>query len=175
MQVPTLLLPEAFIVTFNAGELKSTGLELELSAAIANKFKLEYNFGYTHATFTDLVVPNEGEELDLSGNHQLFSPEATSMLAAQYSFGLRKTSAIQFVARAEWQYLGRQYFDLANTIEQSPYSLLNTRFGVVGKSFEIMLWGRNLTDQEYISYAYNFGATRLGDPMNWGITFRKNF
>lgn len=70
------------------------------------------------------------------------------MLAAQYSFGLGKTSAIQFVARAEWQYLGRQYFDLANTIEQSPYSLLNTRFGVVGKSFEIMFWGRNLTDQE---------------------------
>ena len=175
VQVPTLLLPEAFIVTFNAGELKSTGVELELSAAIANKFKLEYNFGYTHATFTDLVVPNDGKELDLSGNHPLFSPEATSMLAAQYSFGLGKTSAIQFVARAEWQYLGRQYFDLANTIEQSPYSLLNTRFGVVGKSFEIMLWGRNLTDQEYISYAYNFGATRLGDPMNWGITFRKNF
>jgi iron complex outermembrane receptor protein len=175
VQIPTLLLPEAFIVTFNAGELKSTGVELELSAAISNKFKLDYSFGYTRATFTDLVVPNDGKEIDLSGNHQLFSPEATSMLAAQYSFDLGSTSAIKFVARAEWQYLGRQYFDLANTIEQSPYSLLNTRFGVVGKSFEIMFWGRNLTDQKYISYAYNFGATRLGDPMNWGVTLRKNF
>tara|TARA_B110000503_G_scaffold122828_2_gene187829 strand:+ start:19294 stop:20856 length:1563 start_codon:yes stop_codon:yes gene_type:complete len=175
VQIPTLLLPEAFTVTQNAGELKSYGTELELSAAITNKFKLDYSFGYTHATFTDLVVPDNGNEVDLSGNRQLFTPEATSMLAAQYSFGFGSNSNLKFVARAEWQYLGRQYFDLSNTTEQSPYSLLNTRFGVVGKNIEIMFWGRNLTDQEVISYAYNFGATRLDDPMNWGFTLRKNF
>lgn len=175
VQVPTLLLPEAFTITFNGGELESMGTELELSAAITNKFQLDYSFGYTHATFTDLVVPDNGSEIDLSGNRQLFTPEATSMLAAQYSFDLVPASKLKFVARAEWQYLGRQYFNLENTLEQSPYSLLNTRFGVQGKSFELMFWGRNLADQKYISYAYNFGATRLGDPMNWGVTFRKRF
>jgi len=176
VQIPTLLLPEAFIVTQNAGELKSYGTELELSAAMSNKFKIDYSFGYTHATFTDLVIPDNGKEIDLSGNHQLFTPEVTSMLAAQYSTGLsRRNSDLKFVLRAEWQYLGRHYFDLANIIEQSPYSLFNTRFGITGKKFEIMFWGRNITNQEFISYAYNFGATHLGDPMNWGITFRKNF
>jgi len=175
VQVPTLLLPEAFTITFNGGELESMGTELELSAAITNKFQLDYSFGYTHATFTDLVVPENGSEIDLSGNRQLFTPEATSMLAAQYSFDLVPASKLKFVARAEWQYLGRQYFNLENTLEQSPYSLLNTRFGIQGKSFELMFWGRNLADQKYISYAYNFGATRLGDPMNWGVTFRKRF
>jgi iron complex outermembrane receptor protein len=38
-----------------------------------------------------------------------------------------------------------------------------------------MFWGRNLTDQKYISYAYNFGAAHMGDPKNWGVTVRKNF
>ena len=175
VQIPTLLLPEAFTITQNAGELKSYGAELELSAAITKKFTLDYSFGYTHATFTNLVVPDNGNEVDLSGNRQLFTPEATSMLAAQYSIDLVRAKKLKFVTRIEWQYLDRQYFDLANTIEQSPYSLLNTRFGLVGKSFEIMFWGRNLTDEEYISYAYDFGATRLGDPMNWGVTLRKNF
>lgn len=175
VQIPTLLLPEAFTITQNAGELKSYGTELELSAAITSKFKLDYSFGYTHATFTDLVVPDNGSEIDLSGNRQLFTPEVTSMLAAQYSIGFGGNSDLKFIVRAEWQYLGRQYFNLENTLEQSPYSLLNTRFGVQGKSFELMFWGRNLADQKYISYAYNFGATRLGDPMNWGVTFRKRF
>ena len=148
---------------------------LELSAAITNGFKLDYSFGYTHATFTDLLVPDNGGEVDLSGNRQLFTPEFTSMLAVQYSIGFGGNSDLKFIARAEWQYLGQQYFNLENTIEQGPYSVLNTRFGIEGKSFELMFWGRNLADQKYISYAYNFGATRLGDPMNWGMTLRKNF
>ncbi len=175
VQIPTLLLPEAFTITQNAGELKSYGTELELSAAITNGFKLDYSFGYTHATFTDLLVPDNGGEVDLSGNRQLFTPEFTSMLAVQYSIGFGGNSDLKFIARAEWQYLGQQYFNLENTIEQGPYSVLNTRFGIEGKSFELMFWGRNLADQKYISYAYNFGATRLGDPMNWGMTLRKNF
>jgi iron complex outermembrane receptor protein len=175
VQVPTLILPQAFTITQNAGELQSVGAELELSATLIKNLQLDYSFGYTHATFTDLVVPDNGEEIDLSGNHQLFSPDLTSMLAAQYSFDLVKSAHLKFVVRFEWQYLGRQYFDLANEIEQSPYSLLNTRLGVAGKSFEVMFWGRNLTDQHYISYAYNFGATHLGDPQNWGVTVRKSF
>jgi iron complex outermembrane receptor protein len=97
------------------------------------------------------------------------------MLAVQYSFDLVSSAHLKFVVRGEWQYLGRQYFNLENTIVQSPYNLLNTRLGVAGKSFEVMFWGRNLTDQKYISYAYNFGATHLGDPKNWGVTVRKSF
>ncbi len=175
VQVPTLILPQAFTITQNAGELQSVGAEIELSATLIKNLQLDYSFGYTHATFTDIVVPDNGEEIDLSGNYQLFSPDVTSMLAAQYSFDLVKSAHLKFVARVEWQYLGRQYFDLANEIEQSPYSLLNTHLGVAGKSFEVMFWGRNLTDQHYISYAYNFGAAHLGDPKNWGITLRKSF
>jgi iron complex outermembrane receptor protein len=72
-------------------------------------------------------------------------------------------------------YIGTEYFDLANNIKQSPYSLLNTRVGLSGRNFEVMFWGRNLTDEEYIAYAYDFGATHLGSPRNWGVTIRKSF
>ncbi|HEX5170408.1 MAG TPA: hypothetical protein VFW11_14625, partial [Cyclobacteriaceae bacterium] len=77
--------------------------------------------------------------------------------------------------RGEWMYFGTEYFDLANNIKQSPYSLLNTRVGLAGRDFEVMFWGRNLTDQTYIAYAYDFGATHLGDPKNWGVTISKRF
>ena len=71
--------------------------------------------------------------------------------------------------------LGKQYFDLANTIEQSSYSVLNTRIGFEIHKFEVMFWGRNLGDEKYIAYAYDFGATHLGNPRNYGVTLRKSF
>jgi iron complex outermembrane receptor protein len=71
--------------------------------------------------------------------------------------------------------LGKQYFDLANTIEQSSYNVFNARFGVVFQRYEVMFWGRNLGDEEYIAYAYDFGATHLGNPRNYGLTLRASF
>ncbi|HYG18405.1 MAG TPA: TonB-dependent receptor [Ohtaekwangia sp.] len=174
-QVPTLVLPEAFTVTRNAGKLTSSGVELEISAAIAKGLQLDYNLGLTHARYKTLRLPSESGEVDLEGNRQIFTPEVTSMLALQYAYDLHTASSLRLVARAEWMYLGEQYFDLANNIKQSAYSLLNLRAGVSSASFEVMFWVRNLSDERYIAYAYDFGGTHLGDPMNWGVTLHKNF
>ena len=72
-------------------------------------------------------------------------------------------------------YLGRQYFDLANTIRQSSYSLLNTSIGIATKHFQLLVWGRNLSNEKYIAYAYDFGATHLGNPKTYGVTLRGEF
>jgi hypothetical protein len=42
-------------------------------------------------------------------------------------------------------------------------------------TFEIMFWRHNIGDKLYVAYAYDTGATRLGDPRNWGVTVRKSF
>jgi iron complex outermembrane recepter protein len=34
---------------------------------------------------------------------------------------------------------------------------------------------RNISDERYISYAYDFGGTHLGDPRNFGATLRVMF
>lgn len=169
-QVPTLVLPQAITVTRNAGELTSKGVELEVSAVPVNGLQVDYNFGYTDATYNTLNLSGD----DKKGNRQIFTPKVTSMLAAQYSYSIG-AKGLKLVARGEWMYLGEQYFDLANTIKQSPYGLINARAGVSSSSFEVMFWGRNLGDKEYISYAYDFGAVHFGDPRNWGVTLRKSF
>ncbi len=175
VQVPTLVLPQAFTVTRNAGELESKGVELELSATVLPHLQVDYNFGYTNAQYTTLKLSQNGSEVDLKGNRQIFTPDMTSMLAVQYHWNLSTSRDIKLIARLEWMFLGQQYFDLANTIRQSPYNLLNTRVGVTAKSWELFFWGRNLGDTLYISYAYDFGAAHLGDPKNFGVTLRKNF
>ena len=171
-QVPTLVLPDAFTVTKNAGKLTSTGVDLHISSTPVKDLQIEYNVGVNDATYDELKVPQNGEEVDLGGKRQIFTPTVTSMAALQYGYEIGKA---RLVARGEWMLLGRQYFDLANTISQPSYSVFNTRIGVVVKKFEVMFWGRNLFDETYIAYAYDFGATHLGNPRNYGVSVRVNF
>ncbi|MGZ3871264.1 MAG: TonB-dependent receptor [Mucilaginibacter sp.] len=174
-QVPTLILPDAITVTKNAGKLDSKGVEAELAATPLKGVNIDYNFGYTHARYTDLVVASNGDALNLKGNHQVYTPDITSMLGLQYAYELEGEQHIQLIARGEWRYLGDQYFDLANRIGQKAYSLFNARLGVSTKKFDIFLWGRNLANKKYIDYAYDFGAAHLGNPKTYGISLRMNF
>ncbi|MDB5133231.1 MAG: hypothetical protein JWR02_2980 [Mucilaginibacter sp.] len=172
-QVPTLILPDAITVTKNAGKLNSKGAEAEIAATLLKGLDIFYNFGYTHARYTDLQVPNNGAVVSLKGNHQVYTPDVTSMLALQYGYSLGGSTKL--VGRGEWRYLGDQYFDLANQIEQKAYSTFNARLGVSTKRFEVFLWGSNLADKHYIDYAYDFGASHLGNPRTYGVTLRTQF
>jgi len=171
-QVPTLILPDAITVTKNAGKLNSKGIDAEIAATPLRGLEATYNFGYTNAKYATLKLSQNGQEANLKGKRQIFTPDVTSMLALQYSLPVNKSQSVKIVVRGEWIYLGETFFDLNNTIRQSPYSLLNTRIGITAKHFELMFWGRNLGDRKYISYGYDFGAVHLGNPKTYGITFR---
>ena len=174
VQVPTLVLPDAITVTKNAGKLSSHGIEMEVSANPAKGLLLQYSFGYTDSRFDQLKLSQQGTEIDLADKHQLFTPDITSFLAAQYSYPFCR-GHLKAMIRGEWRYLGTTYFDLANTIQQSPYSIFNIRTGITFRKIEFMLWARNITDKAYISYAYDFGAVHLGDPSTLGITISSRF
>ena len=169
-QVPTLILPEAITVTKNTGKLTSKGIEFEMAAIPVNGLQADYNFGYTNARYKSLKISQNGETVDLEGARQIFTPDVTSSLALQYSYTLRQKNRLKLVVRGEWSYLGAQYFDLANTIRQSPYNLLNTRLGLSTKHADLFFWARNLANKAYIAYAYDFGAVHLADPKTYGVT-----
>ena len=169
-QVPTLILPDAITVTRNAGKLTSKGIEMELAATPVKGLQLDYNFGYTNAVYKDLKLSQNGSSVNLDGKKQIFTPDMTSMLAAQYGFDLSTKRQIKLIVRGEWMYLGKQYFDLANNISQNGYSLFNTRCGLSFKKCDLMFWARNIGDKKYLAYAYDFGAVHLGNPRTFGGT-----
>jgi iron complex outermembrane receptor protein len=167
VQVPTLVLPDAVTITRNTGKLTSKGVEGELRSLLSKHLSLDYSIGYTDAQYDRLKVSQNGSEADLKGKRQLFTPEFTSLLAAQFMHPLGNHVSISL--RGEWRYIGTTYFDLANTIKQSPHNLINARLALAYKKAELSFWGRNLTDKHYIGYAYDFGAVHLGDPRTYGI------
>ncbi len=175
VQVPTLLLPDAVTVTKNAGKLTSKGIELELAATPVKGLQVNYNFGYTDANYQNLKLSQNGSAVNLDGKKQIFTPESTSLLVIQYTNQPVRTLPLKLLARAEWKYLGQQYFDLSNTIKQPDYSLLNIRLGLTYKQASLIFWAKNIGDKKYIAYAYDFGAIHLGDPKLIGVTLSAGF
>ena len=173
-QVPSLILPDAVTITKNVGKLNSKGAELELIALPFKGFSLQYNIGITDAKFESLVLSQQGEAIDLKGKNQIFTPDMTSFLAIQYNRTLNNNGLHAFI-RGEWKYTGNTYFDLANTIQQKPYHVLNASLGLNQGQYGLKIWMRNLNHEKYLSYAYDFGAFHLGDPANMGITVSYQF
>ena len=174
-QVPTLVLPDAITITKNAGKLESKGFEMELGAIPVKGLEIDYSLGFTDAKYKSLKLSQNGQEVDLAGKKQIFTPSATSMLAAQYTYSFHNKSNLQLIARGEWSYLGKQYFDLANNISQGAYSIANLRIGATVNHYQLFFWMRNVGDTKYIAYAYDFGAVHLGNPQNWGVTLKVSF
>jgi len=172
-QVPSLVLPDAITITKNTGQLSSKGIEAEISAMPAKGLLLQYSFGATTASYDKLEIASQGASVNLAGKHPIFTPSSTSLLAAQYRYPV--SSELQIMLRGEWKYIGTSYFDLANSIQQSPYHLLNAKLSMEYKKVALSFWAKNLAGTKYISYGYDFGAVHLGDPAIFGTSFSYKF
>jgi iron complex outermembrane receptor protein len=172
-QVPSLILPDAITITKNTGQLSSKGVEAELMFIPTKGLLLQYAFGATSASYDKLEIASQGASVNLAGKRPIFTPSSTSLLAAQYSYPI--SSELQIMLRGEWKYIGTTYFDLANSIQQSPYHLLNAKLGMEYKKTALSFWAKNLAGTKYISYGYDFGAVHLGDPAIFGTSFSYKF
>ena len=172
-QVPNLILPDAITITKNTGQLSSKGVEAELMLIPTKGLLLQYSFGATSASYDKLEIASQGASVNLAGKRPIFTPSSTSLLAAQYSYPV--SSELQIMLRAEWKNIGTTYFDLANSIEQTPYHLLNAKLGMEYKKTALSFWAKNLAGTKYISYGYDFGAVHLGDPAIFGTSFSYKF
>ncbi|GAO41681.1 TonB-dependent receptor [Flavihumibacter petaseus] len=172
VQVPTLILPDAVTITRNTGKMTSKGLEAELIAKPLRDLEVSWAAGITDAAYDELKIAANGNETDLKGSRQIFTPDLTSLITVQYRSILIPSLKLEGIARAEWKYLGMQYFDLANTLEQTPYHVLNIRAGIMLKQITVSGWVKNLTDTRYIGYAYDFGAVNLAAPRRYGLTLQ---
>lgn len=174
-QVPTLILPDAITITRNVGKLHSKGFEIELAATPVKGLEISNNTGITHARYTDLVLPSNGISVSGDNNRPVFSPDATSLTAIQYTYNISNKKPIKLIVHGEWLYIGDQFFDLANTIEQKPYHLFNGTIGVSIKKTSVSFWEKNISGKKYIDYAYDFGAAHLGNPRTFGISLNQKF
>jgi iron complex outermembrane receptor protein len=172
-------------VTRNAAEADIEGFELELTALPAAGWLIQAGVGYLDAEYTRLD-PSENFTTDLlalTEDSQLVNtPEWSTNLGLQYAFHL---AGGQVISRVDWSYLDAHYKSALNfpQLRQDSYSLVDAYLTYVSArgSWELSLFGKNLTDETYIVSGFANGLTQgrvsanLGRPREWGLSFKYRF
>jgi len=152
----------------NADKARIYGFENKVDYALTDNLNLHGSVSLIDAKFQNYVSSN----VDYSGNRLLNVPRYTSEIGSQYNFTKNYYSYIALKSQ------GRTYFDKANSVEQSAYSYVNTKFGFKSKKLTWEFYIRNLLDKKYLNYAVSAGnvnAYNFGEPRRLGVSLTYNF
>ena len=159
MQVEEAVTPIISYMT-NAAEATAKGVELEMTARVADGLTLMTGFGYSDIEF-DSFKDTHG---DYKSNKNPFAPKYTFNIGAQY----RHESG--FYARADLIGYGKMYLEKANEYSRNAYEIVNAKIGYEMEHFDIYLYAKNLFDKEYDSDGYYGGVyTIYSDPGEVGL------
>jgi outer membrane receptor protein involved in Fe transport len=167
----------------NAGKQSVDGLEMELTWRPVDDFM--FTLGGTwldpvYDSFVDGVGVNGPE--DLTGTKPAGIPEIAIVTTGQYDFDIGASSS-GFV-RAEYIFEDEVQVNenVPMSVASREVSTFNASVGIRWENgFEAMLWGRNLTDDEYLQSSFPSVAQPgsysgyPNQPRTYGLTVRKYF
>ncbi|MDB5421549.1 MAG: TonB-dependent receptor, partial [Brevundimonas sp.] len=160
----------------NAGKAHMSGVELEGTWRPVDNLRLNFGYGYTKAEYDEFILPSG---LDVTDSYVFpLIPEHNYTLGGEYRW--LNVAGGDVVASLNYSWRAEQ----AGTITNDPlayrkaYGLLDGRISLSnidigdGRTAEISLWGKNLTDEEYWVSGINlslFTVRQWGDPRSLGL------
>lgn len=155
------------------GDADITGVETEFYFSPIDRLDIVATYAYLDTELGDnnIVTADEGNTLTRA-------PEHAASVSAQYRIALADIGEI--LLRADYTYQDKFYFLLENPerSSQDDYTLLNLRLALQARDgWEIALWSKNVTDEEYWVHAIDpsvgldLAASGIqGNPRTWGAT-----
>ena len=164
---------DSTVATVNAAEAENYGVELELDAALGDRFSVDVFATYLSAEYEEFFngdYANGFAITDLSGNTLPNAPEYTAKVGLNYETALGEGL---LRLRGEVYYQDEIFFTEWNRDDafQDSYTLLNASmdYALPGGNWLLSLWGRNLGDEEIISNniitAPLYNSLRVGSMM----------
>ncbi len=149
-------------VVDNVGQATIWGVELEGSAFLTDNLTANFSVGYLKNEFDEFITLITGTPVDISSTREpQNSPEWTGYLGLTWSGDLRG-GALRITPSVSYR-SDYHLFDIPDPVlDQDGYALvdLSATWTDPSEKWEIGVFGRNLTDEEYRVGAYNFpGAT----------------
>lgn len=160
--------------TTNLGSADVTGAELEATYFVTDALRFDGFVAWLDSEGQDLVING----VDYSGQPLLGAPELSYNLRASYD---TTTSIGDIAASMVVSYedeSGRDYVD--DRIKVDERTLVDARVAWTSTEggLEVALWGKNLTEEDYISHMYVIGPGGIGiwgAPRTYGVTATVNF
>lgn len=170
-------------VAKDAGKARSIGVEASVRYALNRYVSAFGNYSYIDGKFNH--VDDDGNVQEYSGNRFRLTPENSYSLGLDIKIPTSKWGHVYI--RPSYSYKGDVYFENDNRsdLHQDGYGLLNGNVGYryqpSNKYFEISLWGKNLTDEEFLIDAGNSGDNIgfptfiAGAPRTFGVKVKVGF
>ena len=165
----------------NAGKQSTQGFELETQFKLSNAWQLDFSTTYLdpkYDSYLNAQGPNGTQ--DLSGARPAGIHEWSVSTGLTYNWSV---GAVDGFARADYLYESKvQAVDnMPASIASRQVNELNASVGFTRDGWDFMVWGRNLTDDNYLLSAFPAVAQTgsfsgyPNQPRTYGVTIRKNF
>lgn len=161
-------------ITTNAGHTDSKGAELSLVVRPISGLQFTANYGYTYARFLSY---EKSATVSYTNNRLPMVPNHTLSLDANYT--VNPTGWLdRFMVNVGLRGLGRIYWAEDNVVSQNFYTTLNAKMAFTKGIVTWELWGKNLTDTNYMAYGFKSSTgnyAQAGKPLMFGTTIELNF
>ena len=167
----------------NAGKSHSCGIEAALRGQLANgNIDWMLNYGYTHAVF-DEYTDGEGEKaVSYKDKKVPYVPMHTLSAMADYRIAFNSNLLRNMVFGMNVNMQGKTYWDNGNTYSQDIYAVLGGHIAFDFGIMQLNVWGKNLTDTNYNTFAVDNAATgkreyfaQRGNPFQCGVDLSFRF
>ena len=174
-----------FVLT-NAGQQSTTGAEIDLLWSPTDRWTFTLAGMFLDPVYDSFVnAPGVGGPVDLSGEKVPGVSETTISTSGRWSFDVGNN--LSGFIRAEYYYESETQV-ISNVPEfaaEREVSTVNASIGLAwDNGFEALLWGRNLTNDEYLQSAFPTTFQTFdpfsysgypNQPRTWGVTLSYYF
>ena len=181
-------------VVTSIDRLDISGSELDFKYALSDSLRLDGGVG-----FTDGEIKKNAHRPNTVGNNAPLAPEHTYNLGIQYESSF--SANYDLVIRADYMEVGETWFHTVQNNQQpsvwgallgfpvnsdmsksvrDAYNLIDLRASLIGEKMTLTLWGRNITDEEYLAEvipAPEFGGSFIHEApyATYGLDLKYNF
>ena len=167
----------------NAGKSESCGFETSLRGNVFNDhLNWGVNYGFTRAVFKDYTSGEGTNKVSYVNNYVPFAPKHTLGAYADYRLDFKSMALHSITLGANANAQGKVYWDEANLYSQKFYGVLGAHADADFGKIVLSVWGRNLTNTRYNTFAAQSAATgktytfaQLGNPFQCGVDVRLHF
>jgi len=136
--------PDNLLFQVQTGEVRTRGLELEVTGYVTDNLRMTAGYNYNHAELTRDNDGNQGNDLGLAPRH---------LASVWLDYAVPTIERLRLSGGV--RYLGSEYIDSANSAKNDAYSLLDLAghydFGGSLNGIRVSVNANNLLDEEHIS------------------------
>lgn len=161
----------------NAASGSNYGVEIESAWQLNEVVNVYGSLGLLDTEFSDYV---NAEGQSLTGREQAHAPNY------QFNLGIELQPTENWLINLSLDGKDSFYFSDSHDQESDSIALLNASISYIQDNWQVKLWGRNLTDEEYANRGFYFGNdardgyapkqyTQLSEPLVFGANVNYQF